>query len=142
MTSCKRFGNRWTINECLQLEREFDLLELSIDEMAQRHQRTPNAIMLKLDSEGHADYNVLYSNYHALNSHISTQKTNQTEESDEEEEYNDEEEEEEEEYNESDDEEEEELSLKLQVMNLEKKLNELTDFIMKQSKKGNGISLF
>jgi hypothetical protein len=139
MTSCKRFGNRWTINECLQLEREFDLLELSIDEIAERHQRTPNAIMIKLDSEGHADYNILYSNYHTLNSHMNTQKTNQTEESDEEEEYN--ESEEEEEYNESD-EEEEELSLKLQVMQLEKKLNDLTDFIMKQSKKGNGISLF
>ena len=51
MTSCKRFGNRWTINECLQLEREFDLLELSIDEIAEKHQRTPNAIMIKLDSE-------------------------------------------------------------------------------------------
>ena len=51
MTDYKRFGNRWTINECLQLEREFDLLELSIDKMAERHKRTPNAIMLKLYSE-------------------------------------------------------------------------------------------
>jgi hypothetical protein len=132
MTSFKRFGNRWTINECLQLEREFDLLELSIDEIAERHQRTPNAIMIKLDSEGHSDYNVLYSNYHTLNPHMNTQK----EESEEEEEYNESEDEEEEE------EEEDELSLKLQVMNLEKKINDLTDFIMKQSKKGNGISLF
>ena len=24
MTDYKRFGNRWTINECLQLERELD----------------------------------------------------------------------------------------------------------------------
>ena len=144
MTSFKRFGNRWTINECLQLHREFELLELSIDEIAQRHQRTPNAIMIKLDSEGHADYNVLYSNYHALNHHISTQKTNQTEESDEEEEYNEEEEEEEEEEDDYElkEEEEEKISLKLQVMNLEKKINDLTDFIMKQSKKGTGISLF
>lgn len=89
MTSFKRFGNRWTINECLQLEREFDLLELSIDEMAQRHQRTPNAIMLKLDSEGHADYNVLYSNYHALNTQIVSQTKAEEEEDEEEDEDED-----------------------------------------------------
>jgi len=139
MTSFKRFGNRWTINECLQLEREFDLLELSIDEIAEKHQRTPNAIMIKLDSEGHADYNVLYSNYFALNSHMNTQKTSSQEE---EEEDDDEDYESEEEEDEEEEDEEEDISLKLQVMNLEKKINDLTDFIMKQSKKGNGISLF
>ena len=64
MTTYKRFGNRWTINECLQLQREFELLELSIDEIAVLHQRTPNAIMFKLNQEGFADYTVLYSNYH------------------------------------------------------------------------------
>jgi cobalamin biosynthesis protein CobT len=67
MTTYKRFGNRWTINECLQLQREFELLQLSVDEIAERHQRTPNAIMFKLDQEGFADYNMLYSNYHHLN---------------------------------------------------------------------------
>jgi uncharacterized protein YlxW (UPF0749 family) len=144
MTSFKRFGNRWTINECLQLEREFDLLELSIDEMAQRHQRTPNAIMLKLDSEGHADYNVLYSNYHALNTQIVSQ-TKAEEEEDEEEE--DEEEDEDEDYESDadtlvDDVEAENNSLKQQVLNLEKKVNELSDFIMKQNKGSNVFSLF
>lgn len=67
-TSFKRFRNRWTITEILQLQREFELLKLSIDEIAFRHQRTPNAIMLKLDREGLGDYNVIYSNYHNLNS--------------------------------------------------------------------------
>jgi hypothetical protein len=67
-TSFKRFRNRWTIREILQLQREFELLKLSIDEIALRHQRTPNAIMYKLDREGLGDYNVLYSNYHNLNS--------------------------------------------------------------------------
>lgn len=67
MTTYKRFGNRWTINECLQLQREFELLELSIDKIAERHQRTPNAIMIKLNQEGLADYNILYSNYHYHN---------------------------------------------------------------------------
>lgn len=67
-----RHGNRWTVNECLQLQREFELLELSIDEIAYRHKRTPNAIMNKLDSEGFADYNVLCSKYNDLNRHIPT----------------------------------------------------------------------
>ena len=70
MITYKRFGNRWTINECLQLQREFELLELSIDKIAERHQRTPNAIMCKLDQEGLADYNILYSNYHNLNDEL------------------------------------------------------------------------
>jgi len=67
MTSYKRFGKRWSVNECLQLQREFELLQLPIDSIAERHQRTPNAIMFKLDAEDMADYNVLYSNYHDLN---------------------------------------------------------------------------
>jgi hypothetical protein len=144
MTSCKRFGNRWTINECLQLEREFDLLELSIDEMAQRHQRTPNAIMLKLDSEGHADYNVLYSNYHALNSKIVSQTKAEEDDEDDEEEYNEEEDEDYESDADTlvDDVDVENTSLKLQVLNLEKKVNELSDFIMKQNKGSNVFSLF
>ena len=68
MEKCKRFRNRWTIKESLDLQREFELLKLSINEIALKHQRTPNAIMLKLDRENLADYNVLYSNYHSLNS--------------------------------------------------------------------------
>ena len=67
MENRKRFGKRWTINECLNLQREFELLKLSIDDIALKHQRTSNAIMLKLDEQGLADYNVLYSNYHGLN---------------------------------------------------------------------------
>jgi hypothetical protein len=68
MENCKRFRKRWTIKECLDLQREFELLKMSIDDIALKHQRTPNAIMLKLDEQGFADYNVLYSNYHGLNS--------------------------------------------------------------------------
>ena len=142
MTSFKRFGNRWTINECLQLEREFDLLELSIDEMAQRHQRTPNAIMLKLDSEGHADYNVLYSNYHALNTQIVSQTKSEEEEEDEEEDEDEDEDYESDADTLVDDVEAENNSLKQQVLNLEKKVNELSDFIMKQNKGSNVFSLF
>lgn len=68
MGNCKRFRKHWTIRECLNLQREFELLKLPIDEIALRHKRTPGAIMFKLDEQGFADYNVLYSNYHDLNS--------------------------------------------------------------------------
>ena len=56
----KRNGYKWSINECLQLQREYELLELSIDEISIKHNRTPNAIMYKLDQEGFANYNTLY----------------------------------------------------------------------------------
>jgi hypothetical protein len=68
MDKCKRFRKRWAIKECLDLQREFELLQLSIDDIALRHKRTPGAIMFKLDEQSLADYNVLYSNYHGLNS--------------------------------------------------------------------------
>jgi hypothetical protein len=66
MNSYKRNGRKWTVNECLQLQREYELLQLSIDEIASRHERTPNSIMFKLDAEGFADYNKIYPSYHNL----------------------------------------------------------------------------
>ena len=47
-----RHGKQWTVNECLQLHREFELLELTVNEMAIKHNRTSNAIMYKLQQEG------------------------------------------------------------------------------------------
>jgi len=55
-----RNGYKWTVNECLRLEREYDLLQLSVSEMAALHNRTKNSIMFKLHQEGLADYNELY----------------------------------------------------------------------------------
>lgn len=72
-----RSGFKWNINEILSLQREFELLGWDIDEIASKHERTPNAIMYKLDQEGFADYNVLYSNYHNLNTHIQDEKTDE-----------------------------------------------------------------
>jgi hypothetical protein len=68
MNTYSRAGFKWTINETLSLQREFELLGLSIDEIAAKHNRSPNAIMHRLDQECFADYNVLYSNYHDLDS--------------------------------------------------------------------------
>ena len=70
-----RAGFKWTVNETLSLQREFELLGMTIDEIALKHQRTPNAIMFKLDQEGFADYNVLYSNYHDLNARMPVLKS-------------------------------------------------------------------
>jgi len=55
-----RNGYKWTVNECLRLEREYDLLHLTVPEMATLHNRTPYAIIYKLHEEGIADFNELY----------------------------------------------------------------------------------
>ena len=52
MTTYKRHGNRWTINEILSLQREYELLELTIQEIAYKHQRSIRAILCKLEVEG------------------------------------------------------------------------------------------
>lgn len=59
----KRNGKTWTVNECLKLEREYELLELSIYQIAKLHQRTPRAIMNRLDKEGFVSYQDLYTIY-------------------------------------------------------------------------------
>jgi hypothetical protein len=55
-----RNGYKWSVNECLRLEREYDLLELSVPDMAILHKRTLNAIMFKLQAEGLDTFNNLY----------------------------------------------------------------------------------
>jgi len=52
MTDCKRNGKRWTISETLTLERDYDLLKLSVQEIAQKHKRSVNSILFKLHAEG------------------------------------------------------------------------------------------
>ena len=73
--STHRIGNKWTVNEVLSLQREFELLGWDIVQIAEKHGRTANAIMFKLDQEGFADYNVLYSNYHNLNAKMPVGRT-------------------------------------------------------------------
>ena len=52
MTTINRNGNRWTINEILSLQREYELLEWTVQQIAEKHQRTVRAILFKLNSEG------------------------------------------------------------------------------------------
>ena len=51
-TTTKRSGNKWTINELLTLQREYELLEWSVYQIAEKHQRTVMAILCRLKSEG------------------------------------------------------------------------------------------
>ena len=48
----KRSGNKWTINEMLSLQREYELLELTVQQIAQKHERSVTAILSKLEKEG------------------------------------------------------------------------------------------
>lgn len=47
-----RSGNKWTIPELIDLEREHDLLGLSVEEIAVRHRRSVFAIIWRLELEG------------------------------------------------------------------------------------------
>ncbi len=55
MTAYKRCGNKWTVNELLSLQREYELLEMSIQQIALKHERSITAILFKLESEGFID---------------------------------------------------------------------------------------
>jgi flavodoxin len=46
-----RVNKKWTVNELLSLQREYELLEMDIFEIALKHKRTPKAILYKLEDE-------------------------------------------------------------------------------------------
>ena len=48
----KRHGNRWTIREILSLQREYELLDLTVQQIASLHDRSERAILCKLEAEG------------------------------------------------------------------------------------------
>jgi hypothetical protein len=85
MNTYTRNNFKWGVREILSLQREFQLLNLSIEEIAKKHKRTPNAIMLKLDKESMADYNVLYTNYYGSKNFTSDEIKLENEADDEEE---------------------------------------------------------
>ena len=61
-----RFGFKWNVNECLRLQREFELLRLSVPKIAALHGRTINAIMYKIALEGFATFNDVYNQTYAI----------------------------------------------------------------------------
>lgn len=56
----KRNHFKWSINEILRLQREYELLEYDVFEIADLHQRSVSAIVFKLNSE-----NIIKDIYHA-----------------------------------------------------------------------------
>jgi hypothetical protein len=50
MTS--RVNKKWTVNELLSLQREYELLEMDIFDIALKHKRNPKSILYKLNDEG------------------------------------------------------------------------------------------
>ena len=56
----KRNHFKWSINELLRLQREYELLEYDVFEIADLHQRSVSAIVFKLNSE-----NIIKDIYHA-----------------------------------------------------------------------------
>lgn len=40
MSNYKRSGNKWSVNELLSLQREYELLEMDVEEISLKHERT------------------------------------------------------------------------------------------------------
>jgi hypothetical protein len=55
MTLHYRHNFKWRINELLSLQREYELLEWTIQEIACKHERTIDAILYRLQHEGFID---------------------------------------------------------------------------------------
>jgi hypothetical protein len=109
----KRCGNKWTINEVLSLQREYELLEWNIQNIALKHKRSVTSILYKLEEEG---FILSWSEARGFNSkeyqkqidnNVSTFEEDVEEDEDYEEEDEQEDDEEDEDYEEDDDYEEE-----------------------------------
>jgi hypothetical protein len=72
MTEYKRKGNKWTINELLQLQREYELLEWTVQQIAEKHQRSVTAILYRLEDEGFVNS---FSNARGYNINLSEHYT-------------------------------------------------------------------
>ena len=50
-----RANFKWNINELISLQREYELLEMTVQEIAVRHGRGVDGIIAKLEKEGFID---------------------------------------------------------------------------------------
>jgi len=55
MSLPKNHRKKWTTSEILKLQREYELLELTVQEIAKKHNRTIKSIIYKLENEGFID---------------------------------------------------------------------------------------
>jgi tRNA A-37 threonylcarbamoyl transferase component Bud32 len=51
MKTLNRYGKKWSTNEGLALQREYELLELTVQDIAVIHKRSVKAIVYKLEQE-------------------------------------------------------------------------------------------
>ena len=47
-----RHYNKWSVNELLSLQREYELLKMTPEEIAEKHERSVDAILFRLINEG------------------------------------------------------------------------------------------
>lgn len=52
MTQPYRHNFKWNVNELLSLQREYELLEMTIQDIADKHERTVESILYRLYQEG------------------------------------------------------------------------------------------
>lgn len=52
MTQPYRHNFKWNVNELLSLQREYELLEMTIQDIADKHERTVDSILYRLQYEG------------------------------------------------------------------------------------------
>ena len=119
---CLRSGNKWTIPELIALEREYELLELTVQEIAERHKRSVLAIVVRLEFEGIVEDGTLARGY------VSNVDNDEDEDEDESEDEDEDESEDDDDYNpdESEDE-EEEYEVEEEVDSDNVAVNELSD---------------
>ena len=52
MTMPYRHNFKWNVNELLSLQREYELLEMTIQDIANKHERSIDAVLFRLQKEG------------------------------------------------------------------------------------------
>lgn len=55
MTTYRRSGFKWTVNELISLQREYELLDWTVQQIAEKHERSVEAILFRLESEEFID---------------------------------------------------------------------------------------
>ena len=51
MTTYRRSGFKWTVNELISLQREYELLDWTVQQIAEKHERSVEAILFRLEEE-------------------------------------------------------------------------------------------
>jgi len=116
-----RSGNKWSIPELITLQREYELLELTVDEIAQRHKRTVFAILSKLESEGIIEVWSTARGYMESGVPVCGDEDSETDVEDDDEDDED--------YTSADDEESDVNKLSERVWNLETSVNEIGEIV-------------